>query len=396
MAWSMFHETNAGSGIVGGFAWSNPSGITTRIARGLALVYDGAVAAPGSPWKVVILKANTDLAHAARDATNPRIDRVSLSYALADDTPVTLGRSGGAAEASTNTQAGSVATLVITAGIPGASPTAPALPSGNLHLYDVIVPTATALVALDYRDMAPGPSNRPFDVPLKISGPVTEEAFLIAALYANKSLYTGDASFQSNINWDMLEDWPYYNRGRIAAGEYNNRLYPMLCPLDRSWARNIALGAGFASRYGSGSASDVAVIGRGPYLELVDVAGSGVSDGSIAWAFPVEGRALEITDLRLTAKEVAAFSTVNTLSFDLVVLHADGTTTVIATHDLNTLATGTMTQLVGSTDFNTFATAFLAEGDALYGLLTWDFGACTAGELHLVSLSVTFKEGRTA
>jgi len=396
-AWAMFHETDAGGGVVGGFAWSTPSGITTRIGRGLALVYDAGIAAPGPKWKVVYLGANTDLAHSARHATLARVDAVSLSYVLADDTAQTLGRSAGAAPASTDTQAGSVATLVITAGTAHASPWANAgvAPAGNLLLYYVYVPSTavgTAPVAYEARSFVPGPSNRPYDQAIVLRGDPGSATYY--ELFDIKApAYQGGAGYTSRWLHHAGEDWPCIERSGMGfAGEEAGEFYPMMIPTSRTWRRSYSLGNGGGVRYSTGSATEIAVASYGLYTQILRVT-SGANVGSFSVPLPADSRALKITDFRLSVRLQTAFTgTVNTLKAELIKVTAAGGTSVLGTKALNGLSVGAWTTLV-ATDFGPLTQGVLADGEALYVMVNWDVAA-SAGELWVGMAELALKEGQ--
>lgn len=396
MAWQMVHATDSGSLVVGGLEWSNPAGLTTRIGRGWALVYDGTVVAPGPKWKVVYVGANADDDHDARHATLDRVDAVSLSYALTNDNAETLGRSGVGAPASTYTQAGSVATLVLTAGTAHASSWANkgTAPAGNLLLGYVKVPSTAdggAITFIDAREFAPGPTNRPIDRQITWHGDTDDTQALLLKVAA-RAASTAATSWLSLLSWDMAEDWPMVTRGAGAAGDQTGDFYPLMAQA-RTWERSFPLGFAGNVDYDSGSASDLSVTPLTLYTEIKRVS-SGTVWGSVAWPLVADVRALEVADIKLVVKEQTAFNgTVTHMRFDLIVLHADGTSDVIGDHELASLTTGVQTTLVGTVDFDNWTPTLLASGDTLYCLIYFETTGNSAGEIRVQSCSITFREG---
>ena len=399
-AWELFHETDSGSRVVGGFRATESSALTTRIERGMALVYDAAAVAPAPKWKVVFNPGNITGTHVAHEGTH-RIDVVSLSYAMVADSSQILGRVAGAMPAATNTEIGCVCTVVVTKGTAGGTdPTVPATPAGNIKLWEVYVPaTSGALVYLDTRFFAPGPKSRPQDMPMRVHSTVGSGDELPLAEFKQRASGAGTMTadylvdFASSLGWDLGSDTPFIRRNRGASGEVTGKMHLMMSPT-RTWRRSYPLGIGGSIYYSTGSQTEITVKLLGPYTEIKR-ATSSANVGSYSVPLPIDLRALKVTDFRLAVKLQTAFTgTVNVLKAELIKITAAGGSTVIGSKtNLNAMTTGVWTTLVAA-DFGPLTQGVVADAEALYVSISWDLAA-SAGELHIRMAELALTEGKT-
>lgn len=408
-AWMMTHETDSGGGVVGGFKWESPSALTTRIGRGLALIWDSGIAAPGPKWKWVFRSASSDLAHSARHATLDRVDAVSVSYALTEDTSQSLGRGGGAGPANTNTQAGCTTTLVITAGTAHADPWANkgAAPAGDLLLYYVLVPSTAdggAIEAFDARAWMAGASNRPYDQGIVLRGDAGATYY---ELFDFQSMSVdGGAAYLSRLLMNAGVDWPLFERsGMGIAGEKTGEFYPMMIPsggsgLERTWRRTVPWMSREA-RYDSGAAADTPIAWHAGDVTKITRATDAAVDVYWFQPIPVEGRALKVMGATIAYDYDVAFDSPLAVTAELVHRAANGTQTVLSKINIANLGvtTGTETKTFtfgadGSS--GSFVATVLASGDSLFCRVRVQLADTnnTDGALYMSNVTVLLKEGQ--
>lgn len=404
-AWELFHETDSGSRVIGGFRATETPALTTRIERGMALVYDAASVAPAPKWKVVFNPGNITGTHVAHEGTH-RIDVVSLSYAMVADSSQSLGRVGGGMPASTNTEIGCVCTVVVTKGTAGGTnPTVPATPAGNLKLWEVYVPaTSGALVYIDARQYAPGSRNRRIDDPVSVHS----DADTLFATNSRAALFevhvratgagTMDADklvdYESDVQFDIAEDWLRINRQRAEAGDKVGGMYPLMAPA-RTWWRSVPFWGG--DREESSTANLVFSRSDVGGLRLLR-ATNGSSTASVYVGIPAEARALELVAAELRYKTTQAFDATvggGGRVFKLIHMAADGTATELVSQNVTiaSLVDACATPVV----LSLASTPVLAKGDTLVARFTLELtasGTNNLGDLELHGIDLQFKEGR--
>ena len=172
----MFGDTApsaGGGGVVGGLVVDNVTGqMQLTVSAGEAFYYNAALASPLSPLGL-ILHPNSEIVNvAAADATNPRIDVVSIKSPTGTDTSE-MCLVYEAASDTYATQRGAQPVVTVTAGTPAGSPSAPATPAGELKLAEVLVPAAVAnldtATVTDFRVLSRGlvPRDGTGTVPLR-------------------------------------------------------------------------------------------------------------------------------------------------------------------------------------------------------------------------------------
>lgn len=396
-AWELFHETDSGSRVLGGFRATETPALTTRIERGIALVYDAAASSPAPKWKVVFNPGNISAVHDAHTGQH-RIDVVSVSYAMVEDNEQTLGRRpSGSAPAATDTQIGCVCTAVVTKGTATAdpNPTVPATPAGNLKLWEVYVPvTSGALVYLDTRLFAPGPRNRPQDMTPRIHSTVGSGDELPLAEFKQRASGAGAMSaeylvdFASSLGWDLGADLPYLRRNKGGSGELSGKMYLLASPA-RTWRRSYPLGASpGAVNYATGDAGDVLVSFTGPSIEIERLS-TDACVGGVSIPLPMDVRALLVSDLRVTVRMDATFTgTVTHLRVQLVKIDDTGGSTTIGEKELNGMTPGSWRVVspiaTAPDDFDSWTDEVLAPGEALYINVDWEITASGgAGTIRL-------------
>lgn len=141
--------------VLRGLACSVGAGLSVDISAGWLLQFQsGAPPADTSAYRFGVLSSATNLALAAADPVNPRIDRISASIVSTDSDPqvrniLTL-PSRVVTPVLTNKTRTPLITLTVTTGVAGAAPSAPATPVGEVVLWDVFVPAAAAAVVADH------------------------------------------------------------------------------------------------------------------------------------------------------------------------------------------------------------------------------------------------------
>lgn len=388
LGWWTLDTANAGGGVFGGFAVTEGAALRSDVSRGAALTYVSGAALPLSKWGLAYSPSTLQATHVAHEG-NPRYDLLSLSFTTATDTGQTQGRVGNVST-TVNTQRGCQPTLVLTKGTASGSPSVPSTPSGNVPLWAVLVPaTSGALTYYDRRAYLPGPTNRGSDAPIAVQG-TNGDTFVDLMLVRNRAFLSGQISYESALRWDWGNDWPHITRsGSLGAGEVATELYPCLIPGGRSWRSNIPVGAAsLPAEYNAGSASVVSFKNLGPYLEIKRVS-SGTAQANVGIPIPIDGRGLKLLSAKLVAKRETAFNgTTITFKSDLILMHADGTSTTIGTIDL-TAAGGSITPI----SYGSFVPTVIAEDDALYMTVSLDTSLNSAGEMRLYLASVEVEEG---
>lgn len=152
----------AAAGVFGedSFAVSIDSGLTLAVAPGFAMVLDSTMAEVDDPfepaYEPVWLGEEDTVTLSAHHATLPRIDVISVAVDTTDDQDesdqIKDPGDGTISTSTISTRRVYGALLTVTAGTPGATPTAPATPTNHLKLAEVNVPaTSGAVVVHDYR-----------------------------------------------------------------------------------------------------------------------------------------------------------------------------------------------------------------------------------------------------
>lgn len=152
----------AAAGVFGedSFAVSIDSGLTLAVAPGFAMVLDSTMSEGDDPfepaYEPVWLGAEDTVTLSAHHATLPRIDVISVAVDTTDDQDesdqIKDPGDGTISTSTISTRRVYGALLTVTAGTPGATPTAPATPTNHLKLAEVNVPaTSGAVVVHDYR-----------------------------------------------------------------------------------------------------------------------------------------------------------------------------------------------------------------------------------------------------
>jgi len=390
LGWLMFGDTDAGHGVVG-FSASETSALNVTVTRGGGLIYNSAAASPASKWAWVYSGDSVVKAIGAHHATLARVDLISLTWAQATDTAVSVGYEGGI-PASTNTQRGCQATLTVTAGTAHADPWAnkAATPANAEPLWYVYVPaTSGALVMVDARTHLPGPHYRDGLAPMIHYTNVDTDA--VQASVSARKADNADTAWASLQSWDVAEDWPYITRGKGGAGESSADLYPMMA-LGRTWSKMVPW-VGFiqvnAAPAGLSAVRSL-TLGNVTYSRSAATANNG--DGDLV-PIPVDARALEVTAASIIYEVFTAFDGVHvTRSVELIHVAADGTVTVIGSVDLDlTTVPGNPVSLA----LTMAGTPVIAAGDCLFAAIKISRTGTSTGIVTVQALSVTFKEGRT-
>jgi len=402
LGWMFEHEANSGGGVVGGFAASEGAARRSDVARGLALVYASGNAAPLSKWSWVYSETTLQATHDAHEG-NPRYDLLTLSWESATDTDETQGQVGGV-PAPVDTQRGAQVTLNITKGTAAVTPTVPATPAGHLLLYVVGVPSSSgALIYLDRRVYAAGPSNRPLaSYPVTFHGRYKENvggegeigAHLIA-INARAGI-PGDPEYMSEVRWDMLQDMPIFMRDRVQTGEAPGFYYPLLAYGDRKWWQTFFITPGEVV-YTAGDSGDIAAsfVGSPTVATVVQkVAGTDACDLVMYIPLPaVQGRKLEVCGAKLDYALSEAFTGADTEVWVRVLRDNAGASSVeiasLDVHDAGVVARASAS--MGVTDTT------IGNQDRLWAVVhvaRAGSGITAAGVLAVYAISLQFKEGR--
>lgn len=379
-----------GGGVIGGLSCANVSGqMQTTIQPGMAFYYDASLSDPLSKFGLVMLHEAETHNHDAADATYDRIDIVCIASPTGTDNEESTLTYGGA-PTNRDTQRGAEPSVVVVAGTPAGSPSAPATPAGFLKVCEVTVPAAaTNLDAATYTDTrvySRGPRNRGATDEIIFHDPSGRVPMLTAK-------NTTDGS-ESTLKADVDDHWPVYTRPSQAGETTGNHSLLMTPNEDRTWQRIHSLHSGFSYGFVTGDSGDIAVQsfgdhGNGPYSKLARVSAD-ACDVVVYYPLHVEERGLEITEavVRYAIDEVFD-GTVTTLSAAL--LHytesSDSPTVLGSASFVNTAA--------GYVDLDLTPTDTVMEsGGQLVLRVTANITGGGAGELFVRHLDLTFKEGR--
>lgn len=385
------------AGVAGGFELSTVTGqMQVTVAPGWAWFYDSTIAAPASPFAAFNLLEATAVNIGASDATHARYDLISIENASETDTQLSVPQ-WEAANANRDTQRGSVPTLTVTAGTPGAFPTIPATPSGHIALGAVRVgATVTNLnsaTLIDLRDMlslTTRGSTRALRFRSVPNTSVVDAAEFILAEFLGSGVADGSGS---KLKWDRTNDWLAFRRVIATAGEDASQdLFPMVVPGGRTWWRTCSwAGASWADNPSEVEVQRDTLTG---YLRLTRI-GTGAEQTYVHIHIPVEARGLELVGAKIRTKCLAAYTTALSSSCELVHTKADGTE----------VSLGSASVVVNSVQANSVAVAWtlsdtpiIAEGDWFYAVfgLDIDSGGSAVGQVRLDSVALQFREGRTS
>jgi hypothetical protein len=146
-------ESTAQNGVLAGLKVSISAGLTLAIANGEAMIYDSAALAPDSLYRIARVDGTVaglpnprTVTLSAADATNPRIDAITVSPAtgsmagesIAVQIKDAITRLVASQTKTVRTRPS--ATLNVVTGTPGATPAAPATPAGQILLAYAYVP----------------------------------------------------------------------------------------------------------------------------------------------------------------------------------------------------------------------------------------------------------------
>jgi hypothetical protein len=185
--YNMFANNN---GVVGGsFLMTYVSALVGSLAPGSGFFYDSSQTGFNPKYREIMSLAAIPVNFTAADPTHNRIDVVSLAPNFAVTATasryVKAGGTGPVALQTVNKLMEDGYTLTVTAGTPGSSPVAPALPAGNIVIAHVLITAATGMTG---------------------SGSITDERLVLSALTVtaiNHVIATG-SSIQAQL--DELDD----------------------------------------------------------------------------------------------------------------------------------------------------------------------------------------------
>lgn len=389
-------------GVLGGFAWGNPTGLETTVGPGVAIVH-GTEDPPTPDFQVVY---NEDLLTAVHEEPDEdhRIDTVSLVWTVEADTAQLIGRTGNALPANTNTQSGCSCELVITKGTAtSGTPVAPAGPAGSLKLFEIYVTPEGDLFEIDARQYAPGPRNRPGTHPLRVHTPNTATAaelfdIVVRATGRGEMSEESRQNWISSLRWNKEHDWPTVHRGLDEAGEAAGPLYPMLIPGGREWWRSTSWLGFLPAIEGELNNLDVQRLMVSGCVEYAR-SGAAVSNGLNGdfVTIPIEGgRGLEIVEAYLRYRTTEAFDGSNDISHPNYMLTLYRTTGAGFTEAIGT-ATPVLTTVhtpVQSLPITMPDPVVLAAGDTIHAVLKIARSGTSAGVVQIFGVDLKFREGR--
>lgn len=384
LGWMFFGEANAGAGIFGGFAVTEGAARRSDVSRGALMSYDGTIASPDSKWGIGYSETTLSATHDAHDATNPRYDLLTLTWAHGTDTAEVTGRVGGTAS-SIPTQAGSIPTLHITKGTAAGSPTPPATPAGHFLLYYVLVPaTSGALTYIDRRVYLPGPATRSDDT-LTFKAEAADGTFTPLTLAAQK-MASAETAWTSQIyRWSKTLDRPFITTAR--SGSVNR--YFMLAT-ERLWWEVVNWSGARTLLTSEANLSMAGVSGFGTGFLPISRDGTGAAKALASVSIPVQAaRGLKVNAAKMRYEVQDAFDgTLTSFYVELRHVAANGTVTVLDNLPL------TNTTGVKADSFVLASNPVIADGDSLEATFLLDHAAdgTTVGDLKLFSVAVQFEE----
>lgn len=392
--------------VFGGLLCSGASGVmATEVTAGAGLVPATRALPIGNALFVFLADDETshpaELTHSDGDATFDRIDAITVKPASVTDTPGNPSTyPTGATTPAVDLQRGCELTFAVVEGTPAASPTYPTVPTDELVLAYVLVPSgltaggggmgAGGVVYEDFRRLhSPAVRANTVDGATLHIGRGSD----FNAFQAQNLIRADGGGSTRSLAWRLIgaDNWFALRRNGVDSGDTTADLYPMMIAGSRSESITYGWGGGhgdFRLVDNGGLAAD----DTGLRLTLTRSNSAAQEDATFSVDVPASDRGLELTAMALAINVQTVFNgTITTAVARLKHVAADGTVTTLDTWDFSAslLATG---QTVHSFSF---ATTKPTAGERYFVDVNLDLAASnTTGILHLERVTATFNQGR--